>query len=344
MKQCPRCNKKYGDWREQCPDCSYRLSLIVPEETEIEKQIRDNNRSYRTKKKWLKLGQTVFTLVLIVMVYKIAVGFVNQNLEDAIKTAVADYDALGQHEDVLQYMNDWRDFVSTRPELQEIWDRNADTYRGQKAMEARELFDTEGYSDAMDVLYIAQDILGEDEELEAEIDKYSRSRPDYLIRLKPQQQGEYVYVGPEEFGRFSEYWLEMDRDLSDSSFDNTDIHFVTFGEKYDDLDEKRSITYSLGKCSAWLTGYVYVPQFTRHCALEWSSPGVAEIYGDGELLYTQSLEQGTDEAVKFRIWIGDVDELTIVLKGSWMDTDFDDSRYYPKLCLSWLRLERIPRE
>ena len=340
MTRCPKCQKIYGDWREHCPICSCRLVPTLSEDPEITKKIQENKQRYKTRKRWILLGEIVFALLLIVMVSKISIGFVNQSTANKIKTDVAVYEEHAQYEDALKYMAEWRGFISERPELQEIWDRNANPYRAEVIQKAYELFFTEGYAEVRSLLYGALDLLGEEDELQKEIDRYAHCKPSAITEWPVHEVGEFIFVGEVDFGRFADYWDNMHEDLNGNSYRDSDIHFVSSQEKSQDVVQ-RSITYSLDQECAWLSGTVYIPELTRYCDFTWSSAGVVEIYGDGNLVYSAALEQGDKDRIKFRVWVADVSELTIVLAGSWKDTDFDDSRYYPKICLAGLYVERM---
>ena len=339
MKRCHSCVKVYGDWRTECPECGHSLVQIeLAIEPAIEKQSNKNARKYRLLRRLLSFAQVVAILALILGLGRIGFEFAVRTVSDAVLQDIEIMEEEGRQSEVLEELNGYRMLIPFHTDLQAAWDTYAEPYRADAIQRASEAYESYGPLHALAVLEEAMAVLEEDAELQREWDMYDRSRPVSLLNWTVLDQGENLYVGPVDFDQFAQYWEEVSMDKASNQYDPSGVHYVSHIKK--PAVEDRSVSYALNGESAWLSGIVYIPAIAQRCDFDWSVTAAVEIYGDDQLLYTLSIDQYDGLQYPFRVTIDGVQELKIVMTSGWRSETFDEGRYYPKLCLADLFVEK----
>lgn len=339
MKRCQSCVKVYGDWRTDCPKCGH--SLIQTElaiEPEIEKKSCKNVRKYRLLRRLLSFAQVVAILVLVFGLGRIGFEFAIRSIADEILLKVETMEAEGRQSEVLGELNEYSILIPLHSDLQAVWDKYVTPYRSDAIRRASEAFELHGSLSALAVIEEAMAVLEEDAELQREWEMYDRARPRSLLNWEAHNQGENLYIGPVDFDQFAQYWGEVSMDRASNHYDPSGVHFVSHIKK--PAVEDRCVSYTLSGEGTWLSGVVYVPAIAEKCDFDWSVTASVEIYGDGELLYTVSIDQYDSLQYPFRIKIDGIQELKILMTSGWRSETFDEGRYYPKICLADLFVEK----
>lgn len=264
---------------------------------------------------------------------------IEQNLNDIkqkeVLASVLPYENEGNYEGAINYLNQNSEIVEECIELQVKLSTYTENYRTKVLNDAKNAYETGGYDEAIYVLNSALKVLGDDSIIQNEKNRYEVAIPVKLIDLDVIKQGEYLRVG--EY-----YWNNFEKDVNNKSYSGESVHYLYGLEKAD--DGEKYITYYLNQEYDVLTGTVYRPYITLSCWFDWEADGFVKIYGDGVVLYEESVAQNSLEATSFSISVTGVRELKIELGGQWREekrtSDFYD--WYPKLCVAEMEVYKEP--
>ncbi len=268
--------------------------------------------------------------------------------EQELLQTVQVYDASGNYAAAITYLNQNQSIVSGSMELQVKLETYKEQYRTAVIAQATDAYEKDGYASALSVLNNALKVMPNDGTFIAEKERYEKAVPVSLAEVDVIQQNDYYFVDTDSYrkeymyGKLRSNLSKVSSDVNGVAYDADGVHFIACFRTEKNSSSSNSITYFLNQQYDVLTGVVYRPYVTLYCTVDWTSDGIVEIYGDGVLLYIGSVTQQTVDAFTFDVNVSGVRELRIVLKGWWMDPEWTEDYYSPKLCLADLKVSKEP--
>lgn len=212
-----------------------------------------------------------------------------------------------------------------------------DAYIENAVAEAQQIYDgNRDYEAAASYLRNVIGVVGENETLRSEIEKYASYAPVLLTSLDPIKKGDWLSVGTD--------MKKIYTDVSNNVYDSQTVIAPRCSSYRDKTEDDSYVSYYLNSEYTTLTGVLYRPYDSLSCTSVWKKTPVIKIYGDGILLYeAPSITQNTFDPISLSINVTGVRELKIVNFGIWTETDnFDiySKCYHPKVCLAEMYLSK----
>lgn len=212
-----------------------------------------------------------------------------------------------------------------------------DAYIENAVAEAQQIYDeNRDYEAAVSYLRNVIGVVGENETLRSEIEKYASYAPVLLTSLDPIQKGKWLSIGTDI--------KKVYTDVSNNVYDSQTVIAPKRSSYRDKTEDDSYVSYYLNSEYTTLTGVLYRPYDSLSCTSVWKKTPVIKIYGDGILLYeAPSITQNTFDPISLSINVTGVRELKIVNYGIWTETDnFDiySKCYHPKVCLAEMYLSK----
>lgn len=212
-----------------------------------------------------------------------------------------------------------------------------DAYIENAVAEAQQIYDgNRDYEAAASYLRNVIGVVGENETLRSEIEKYASYAPVLLTSLDPIKKGDWLSVGTD--------MKKIYTDVSNNVYDSQTVIAPRCSSYRDKTEDDSYVSYYLNSEYTTLTGVLYRPYDSLSCTSVWKKTPVIKIYGDGILLYeAPSITQNTFDPISLSINVTGVRELKIVNYGIWTETDnFDiySKCYHPKVCLAEMYLSK----
>ncbi len=212
-----------------------------------------------------------------------------------------------------------------------------DAYIENAVAEAQQIYDeNRDYEAAASYLRNVIGVVGENETLRSEIEKYASYAPVLLTSLDPIKKGDWLSVGTD--------MKKIYTDVSNNVYDSQTVIAPMCSSYRDKTEDDSYVSYYLNSEYTTLTGVLYRPYDSLSCTSVWKKTPVIKIYGDGILLYeAPSITQNTFDPISLNVNVTGVRELKIVNFGIWTETDnFDiySKCYHPKVCLAEMYLSK----
>lgn len=212
-----------------------------------------------------------------------------------------------------------------------------DAYIENAVAEAQQIYDeNRDYEAAVSYLQSAIGVVGENETLRSEIEKYASYAPVLLTSLDPIKKGDWLSVGTD--------MKKIYTDVSNNVYDSHTVIAPRCSSYRDKTEDDSYVSYYLNSEYTTLTGVLYRPYDSLSCTSVWKKTPVIKIYGDGILLYeAPSITQNTFDPISLNVNVTGVRELKIVNYGIWTETDSFDiysKCYHPKVCLAEMYLSK----
>ncbi|MBR4866547.1 MAG: zinc-ribbon domain-containing protein, partial [Clostridia bacterium] len=129
------------------------------------------------------------------------------------------------------------------------------------------------------------------------------------------------------------------KDVDGNTYSYDEVICLFSGWKSHVKEEKsRLIKYYVGKDYSILSGVIYRPYITLSCDSTWDTDGRVKIYGDGALIFSESISQDDFEPISFSTDISGIREIEIELEGYWKGSSNGATFFYPKLCIAELQV------
>lgn len=212
-----------------------------------------------------------------------------------------------------------------------------DAYIENAVAEAQQIYDgNRDYEAAASYLRNVIGVVGENETLRSEIEKYASYAPVLLTSLDPIKKGDWLSVGTD--------MKKIYTDVSNNVYDSQTVIAPRCSSYRDKTEDDSYVSYYLNSEYTTLTGVLYRPYDSLSCTSVWKKTPVIKIYGDGILLYeAPSITQNTFDPISLSINVTGVRELKIVNFGIWTETgnfDIYSKCYHPKVCLAEMYLSK----
>ena len=212
-----------------------------------------------------------------------------------------------------------------------------DAYIENAVAEAQQIYDeNRDYEAAASYLRNVIGVVGENETLRSEIERYASYAPVLLTSLDPIQKGKWLSIGTDI--------KKVYTDVSNNIYDSQTVIAPRCSSYRNKTEDDSYVSYYLNSEYTTLTGVLYRPYDSLSCTSVWKKTPVIKIYGDGILLYeAPSITQNTFDPISLSINVTGVRELKIVNYGIWTETDnFDiySKCYHPKVCLAEMYLSK----
>lgn len=212
-----------------------------------------------------------------------------------------------------------------------------DAYIENAVAEAQQIYnESRDYEAAASHLQSAIGVVGENETLRSEIERYASYAPVLLTSLDPIKKGDWLSVGTD--------MKKIYTDVSNNVYDSHTVIAPRCSSYRDKTEDDSYVSYYLNSEYTTLTGVLYRPYDSLSCTSVWKKTPVIKIYGDGILLYeAPSITQNTFDLINLNVNVTGVRELKIVNYGIWTETDSFDiysKCYHPKVCLAEMYLSK----
>lgn len=213
----------------------------------------------------------------------------------------------------------------------------ADAYTESAITAAQQIYDeSRDYEAAASYLRNVIGVVGENEKLRSEIEKYASYAPVSLTSLEPTQKGKWLSIGTDI--------KKVYTDVSDNVYDSQTVIAPKRSSYRDKTEDDSYVSYYLNSEYSTLTGVLYRPYDSLSCTSVWKNAPVIKIYGDGILLYeAPSIDQNTFEPISLNVNVTGVRELKIVNFGVWNGNDSGNvfyESYHPMACLAEMYLNK----
>ena len=224
------------------------------------------------------------------------------------------------------------DYNVITAEMTSLFAQSQTAYQ-QQVLDAAEAAFGEGkdYEAAIRVINEAMAEYGETDTFTEKIAHYQTYAPIYLTSLSGIREGSEMIVGSPA--------SPLEKDILGTQYDRRTV--ITTADPEGDRDKPdNSVYFYLNAEYSTLTGVAYRPYQTISCEYDWTKSPVAEIYGDGVLLYSvPEFTMQTYEPVTFTVDVSGVKELRIFMEGGWRNNALDYF-YSSKLCLAELTISK----
>lgn len=217
-------------------------------------------------------------------------------------------------------------------EMTSLFAQSQSAYQNNVLDEAEAAFGTEkDYEAAIRVINAAMAEYGETDVFTEKLEYYQSYAPIYLTSLEGIRVGREMEVGYAIWG--------VATDVLGTEYDNDTV--ITTEDPSADRDSPDNSAYFyLNAEYSTLTGIVYRPYQTLSCEYDWTKSPVAEIYGDGVLLYSApEFTMQSYDPVTFTLDVSGVKELRIFMEGGWRNNVLD-YYYRPKLCFAEITIRK----
>ncbi len=212
-----------------------------------------------------------------------------------------------------------------------------DAYIENAVAEAQQIYDeNRDYEAAASHLQSVIGVVGENETLRSEIEKYASYAPVLLTSLDPIQKGKWLSIGTDI--------KKVYTDVSNNVYDSQTVIAPKRSSYRDKTEDDSYVSYYLNSEYTTLTGVLYRPYDSLSCTSVWQKTPVIKIYGDGILLYeAPGIDQNTFDPISLSINVTGVRELKIVNFGVWNGNDSGNiyfASYHPMVCLAEMYLNK----
>ena len=212
-----------------------------------------------------------------------------------------------------------------------------DAYIENAVAEAQQIYDeNRDYEAAVSYLRNVIGVVGENETLRSEIEKYASYAPVLLTSLDPIQKGKWLSIGTDI--------KKVYTDVSNNVYDSQTVIAPKRSSYRDKTEDDSYVSYYLNSEYTTLTGVLYRPYDSLSCTSVWQKAPVIKIYGDGILLYeAPGIDQNTFDPISLSINVTGVRELKIVNFGVWNGNDSGNiyfASYHPMVCLAEMYLNK----
>ena len=211
-----------------------------------------------------------------------------------------------------------------------------------KADAAEAFAANKNYSEAMEIIRTAMGEVSEDAEVTQQLqnllDEYIAYQPVKLKDLGYTHIAEYISEGTRD--------SEISTDVTGRQFDAAGVLHPTGGLSASDTpqdDSEAEITYYLNGEYSVLNGTVFRPYISLRHPGQWKVNTRAEIYGDGQLLYSAPVLNGdTYESYDFSVDVSGVRQLTILVRGLFRESGafMGWYEYMPRICVGDLSVQK----
>lgn len=212
-----------------------------------------------------------------------------------------------------------------------------DAYIENAVAEAQQIYDeNRDYEAAVSYLRNVIGVVGENETLRSEIEKYASYAPVLLTSLDPIQKGKWLSIGTDI--------KKVYTDVSNNVYDSQTVIAPKRSSYRDKTEDDSYVSYYLNSEYTTLTGVLYRPYDSLSCTSVWQKTPVIKIYGDGILLYeAPGIDQNTFDPISLNVNVTGVRELKIVNFGVWNGNDSGNiyfASYHPMVCLAEMYLNK----
>lgn len=212
-----------------------------------------------------------------------------------------------------------------------------DAYIENAVAEAQQIYDeNRDYEAAASYLRNVIGVVGENETLRSEIEKYASYAPVLLTSLDPIQKGKWLSIGTDI--------KKVYTDVSNNVYDSQTVIAPKRSSYRDKTEDDSYVSYYLNSEYTTLTGVLYRPYDSLSCTSVWQKTPVIKIYGDGILLYeAPGIDQNTFDPISLNVNVTGVRELKIVNFGVWNGNDSGNiyfESYHPMVCLAEMYLNK----
>ena len=212
-----------------------------------------------------------------------------------------------------------------------------DAYIENAVAEAQQIYDeNRDYEAAASYLRNVIGVVGENETLRSEIEKYASYAPVLLTSLDPIQKGKWLSIGTDIEKVYT--------DVSNNVYDSQTVIAPKRSSYRDKTEDDSYVSYYLNSEYTTLTGVLYRPYDSLSCTSVWQKTPVIKIYGDGILLYeAPGIDQNTFDPISLNVNVTGVRELKIVNFGVWNGNDSGNiyfESYHPMVCLAEMYLNK----
>lgn len=212
-----------------------------------------------------------------------------------------------------------------------------DAYIENAVAEAQQIYDeNRDYEAAASHLQNVIGVVGENETLRSEIEKYASYAPVLLTSLDPIQKGKWLSIGTDI--------KKVYTDVSNNVYDSQTVIAPKRSSYRDKTEDDSYVSYYLNSEYTTLTGVLYRPYDSLSCTSVWQKTPVIKIYGDGILLYeAPGIDQNTFDPISLNVNVTGVRELKIVNFGVWNGNDSGNiyfASYHPMVCLAEMYLNK----
>lgn len=212
-----------------------------------------------------------------------------------------------------------------------------DAYIENAVAEAQQIYDeNRDYEAAASYLRNVIGVVGENETLRSEIEKYASYAPVLLTSLDPIQKGKWLSIGTDI--------KKVYTDVSNNVYDSQTVIAPKRSSYRDKTEDDSYVSYYLNSEYTTLTGVLYRPYDSLSCTSVWQKAPVIKIYGDGILLYEAlGIDQNTFDPISLNVNVTGVRELKIVNFGVWNGNDSGNiyfESYHPMVCLAEMYLNK----
>ncbi len=272
------------------------------------------------------------------LIYDKEAEFTSQFTEAAIAESRDIFSNGENYEDAITFLSDAYHFaIGDNSKLYTELCKYTDAYIENAVAEAQQIYDeNRDYEAAASHLQSVIGVVGENETLRSEIEKYASYAPVLLTSLDPIKKGDWLSVGTD--------MKKIYTDVSNNVYDSQTVIAPRCSSYRDKTEDDSYVSYYLNSEYTTLTGVLYRPYDSLSCTSVWKKTPVIKIYGDGILLYeAPSITQNTFDPISLSINVTGVRELKIVNYGIWTETDnFDiySKCYHPKVCLAEMYLSK----
>lgn len=217
-------------------------------------------------------------------------------------------------------------------EMTSLFAQSQTAYQKTVLDEAEAAFgEAKDYEAAIRVINAAMAEYGETDAFTEKLEYYQSYAPVYLTSLEGIRVGREMEVGYAIWGRAT--------DVLGTEY-NSDTVITTEDPSADRDSPDNSAYFYLNAEYSTLTGIVYRPHQTLSCEYDWTKSPVAEIYGDGVLLYSApEFTMQSYDPVTFTLDVSGVKELRIFMEGGWRNNALDYF-YQPKLCFAEITIQK----